>query len=315
MITKCDLQLPRVLRIEPSSVCNLACTHCPTGTVKIDRCIMSSDVFNNILSSIKSFGQNIQVVVMYHGGEPFLNANLPIMISEIRKILPNSFIKTVSNGMLLTKEKSRIVINSGLDLIEFSLDGNSQKESEYVRFKSKTDIILKNVHDFIETKNILKLKNPNVAISTTQFVCNEEDLLINKPIVPRWLINEFGSSVEYKVTYAIRWPHMNIIKKNGKEIYDMVISKNKLSVDVCDHVNSTITVRSDGSVVPCCYDLTTMLPMGNILNNNLKDIWNNSLYQDLRDSFRKKDYFFLCKSCAIVQDPQYLRPTWNRFSL
>ena len=35
------LSFPRVVRIEPASNCNLACSHCPTGTVDIVRDLMT----------------------------------------------------------------------------------------------------------------------------------------------------------------------------------------------------------------------------------------------------------------------------------
>ena len=48
-----EMELPKVLRIEPSSQCNLSCTHCPTGTVEMSRTIMNEEVFIEILETIK----------------------------------------------------------------------------------------------------------------------------------------------------------------------------------------------------------------------------------------------------------------------
>ena len=41
------MSLPKVLRIEPASQCNLACSHCPTGTIEMARGIMTDQVFEN----------------------------------------------------------------------------------------------------------------------------------------------------------------------------------------------------------------------------------------------------------------------------
>lgn len=126
---------PKVLRIEPASKCNLACIHCPTGTIEMERGIMSLDVFQKILTEIKKHKENIKVIVLYHGGEPFLNKNFFKMVKEIKIVNENFYIKTVSNGTVLNDRIIEEIISGDIDLIEFSLDGYSSKDSEKIRKK------------------------------------------------------------------------------------------------------------------------------------------------------------------------------------
>ena len=65
--------LPRVLRIEPASQCNLSCIHCPTGTIDMNRGVMEKEVMHAVLDSIEVSRSSVKVVVFYHGGEPLLN--------------------------------------------------------------------------------------------------------------------------------------------------------------------------------------------------------------------------------------------------
>ena len=76
------MSIPPVLRIEPASACNLRCSHCPTGVVKMKRTVMKENVFSRILSEIKQYIPPIRVAVMYHGGEPFLNRNFLSMVKK-----------------------------------------------------------------------------------------------------------------------------------------------------------------------------------------------------------------------------------------
>jgi radical SAM protein with 4Fe4S-binding SPASM domain len=80
----------------------------------------------------------------------------------------------------------------------------------------------------------------------------------------------------------------------------------------CDHVINTLTIRADGSVVPCCYDLTSKLEMGNIMNQKLIDIWNGKKYQILRRSIESKKFISICANCAAVKPPIYLIPKWTQ---
>tara|TARA_B100001059_G_C17317550_1_gene325027 strand:- start:224 stop:517 length:294 start_codon:yes stop_codon:yes gene_type:complete len=74
----------------------------------------------------------------------------------------------------------------------------------------------------------------------------------------------------------------------------------------CDHPVNTITVRSNGDIVPCCYDLTSQLVMGNIMDDDLYSIFNGLKYRELRASIREKRYISSCKNCSTVRPNVYL---------
>jgi MoaA/NifB/PqqE/SkfB family radical SAM enzyme len=141
---------PKVLRIEPASKCNLGCVHCPTGTIEMKRGIMSLDIFQKILIEIKENRENIKVIVLYHGGEPFLNKNFFKMVEQIKEINNNFYIKTVSNGTVLNEKIIDQIVLSDIDLIEFSLDGYSSQDSEKIRKKSNTNKIIEIIHLFYD---------------------------------------------------------------------------------------------------------------------------------------------------------------------
>ncbi len=82
----------------------------------------------------------------------------------------------------------------------------------------------------------------------------------------------------------------------------------------CDHVLNTMTVRSDGTVVPCCYDLTTRMPMGNVIETTLAKIWNGEEYQSLRRSITGRDYKSICNSCGVVRPQIFLMPKWRQYT-
>lgn len=62
------MEFPRVVRIEPAAKCNLACSHCPTGTVDMVRGLMSDEVFSRVLEDVKNNKESIVAIVLYHGG-------------------------------------------------------------------------------------------------------------------------------------------------------------------------------------------------------------------------------------------------------
>ena len=139
----------------------------------------------------------------------------------------------------------------------------------------------------------------------TQFISEKNSTL---PKTPDWISETFkNKDVLFKNFFAMQWPSMH--EKELNEFDKLLTSEG--DKDYCDHVINTITIRSDGTIVPCCYDLTTKLNMGNIMNDSLKNIWNNSDYAKLRVSIKSKQYISICKNCNVVRSPVYLIPKKN----
>ncbi len=271
------------------------------------RGVMDEKVFQKVLEEIDTNKNFIKVIVLYHGGEPLLNRNFYRMVAQIKGINDSFFIKTVSNGMALTRKHSEQIINSGLDMMEFSLDGESSDESQHVREKSNTQRIVKNIKGLIKLKATAGAIKPDIYIATTQFLRDKDQVSApGEPPVPAWLEQMFKGEVSgFKPTYALQWPHMG---DSGN--FDFLTFGGQDS-DECDHVINTLTIRADGSVVPCCYDLTSKLVMGNILDQSLVDIWNGRKYQILRRSIASKKYISICATCAVVRPATYLIPKWK----
>lgn len=302
-MTMSKIPIPKVWRIEPASQCNLACTHCPTGTVDMPRGVMSETIFNLVLKELKRHSENVKIVVLYHGGEPLLNSLFYDMVAEIKKINQKIFIKTVTNGMALNERNSLRLVESGIDAIEVSLDGASAEESAIIRKNSNTEKIVSNIKGLARVRSDMGSEIPKISISTTQFINkNHATFPLQEAEPPKWLIDEFGSTYDFKATYAVKWPHMNVLE------YDLFTSPIIEEFKGCDHVINTVTIRSNGDVVPCCYDLTSKLVMGNIERQSLHSIWGGDDYRRLRESLDNGNLYSICRNCAVVTPPIYLVP-------
>jgi len=236
------------------------------------RGIMRSELFNRIVESIKPHLDLVRVVVLYHGGEPLLNRHFGQMVREL-KSLNIPFVKTVSNGMLLSDQACADIVNYRLDAIEFSLDGESAEENNFIRRNAQFEHIKTNIFKLIEYKQRIQSALPRIGISTTQFVRPDNYTRDQQAAAPDYLLQAFGEQdVAFKPTFAMRWPHMIVMDDIYDQFNDPFDQDDKNS---CDHVDSTITIHWNGDVVPCCYDLTSQLVMGNVLEKDIADIWNN----------------------------------------
>lgn len=296
------LPFPEIVRIEPSAACNLKCLHCPTGTVAMPRGVMAEQTFELVLSQIRS--HTIRVAVLFHSGEPLINNRFPSMTKRV-KALGIPFVKTVSNGMLLTDTIIEELIDSGLDLIEISLDGESKAENDFIRRGCDFDMVVGNVKRFIAAKKRRKTNLPKIEITSTLFMSAgqaEPDSAVCP--VPAFIANAFEgqTEIDFKPTWAYIWPDLPIDAE--------VFSADKgtgATVNYCSQVRNNLNVCWNGDVVACCYDLTGKMVLGNIHNDSLETIWNNHAYQALRRSIDEMRFCDMCKNCTEVNPGVRLR--------
>ena len=286
---------PKVLRIEPASACNFKCIHCPTGLdMNPNVGIMSMDVFDKIFEKIKNY--RFRVVVMYHGGEPFLNPNLFEMAERLRPLAER--IEMNSNASILTDGIiNKLLSADAIDRISFSIDGNSPEENDAIRRGANFYKIARNINKLIKARNDLGLQRPRVFIANTQI---PDTASPSKIAVPEFLENTFrevATDLSYKCTYALIWAGMSI--KPGAD---------KPDNNFCKHIFNTFTIRANGDVVPCCYDLTTEMLMGNVLEQTPEEIWHGKRYIGLRRAIAGFNPPKLCRGCEVLY-PQAVMTT------
>ena len=270
---------------------------------------MSEETFGVILMTLRELKP--RVVVLYHGGEPFLNKHIFEWISTI-KSMGVGFVKTVTNGTLLTDVLLGKIVESGLDSIEFSLDGQSPEENNAIRIGSDYHKVVNTIKDLVRIKEKMCVETPSIFITNTQFIDpGEFDLVSDEPSTPQFILDDFSGiykdKVGFKNNFAIFWPGLKGVKSGKATKLDKQGMAPILpDVKYCPHIVETITIRWNGDVVPCCYDITSEYVLGNIKESSLEDIWNNEKYRRLRKSLHMKRYLALCENCHVIKPHLFL---------
>jgi len=281
------IPFPDVIRIEPSSACNLKCIHCPTGSTKSrNRGVMSEDTFNIILKNIEH--KVPRVVVMYHGGEPLLCKNLWAWI-RLLKNMGVKYIKTITNGTLAGISDLQQAVTSKLDEFTFSVDGLSVEENDLIRRGSDGAEVISTIKRMIRIKQALHSDSPIIRINNAQFKTQDSP---EKPSIPQFLIKEFkdySGLLDYECIYAVHWGIWEV----GNAHPPYVIKDG-----YCPRLSETITIRWNGDVVPCCLDLMSKYVTGNIHKSSLEEIWNSAKYEMIREGLKNNTPVDFCKGCC-----------------
>jgi radical SAM protein with 4Fe4S-binding SPASM domain len=289
------LPLPKVIRIEPSSCCNLKCRHCTTG-LRMNKSlgIMSRETFDRVFDRIREL--DFRAIVLYHGGEPLLNPDLFYFVAKTRPL--TQLLKLSSNGMLLDAERIEQILESPLDIVQFSLDGTSPEENDEIRVNSDFRQVAQKIRRLLERRksvgSALQVYLANVQIP-------EPGADLTQITVPPHLRAAFGESLQemtVRCYYPLYWPGY---PESGES------RRGEAPVErECDHIVSTITVRWNGDVVPCCYDLTSRMVMGNLVTQSLEEIWNGPRYLAMRKTIAEGHPPALCRGCNVLYPKTYM---------
>jgi radical SAM protein with 4Fe4S-binding SPASM domain len=277
-----DRPFPKRVSIENTNACNARCSICPRE--KLTRKIQSMDVdtYGKLLDdSVRAGARKLS---LHNFGEPLLDKHLADKIARAKeKGIEETYV--VTNASLLTRERSRELIEAGLDRVKISFYGVTREEYENVHVGLDYQETLRNVRDLLEVKRELGGKKPKVTLRYIGPALNflrftKQWLKYRKlcSVVPGRLHN-YTTGRDYNPTSDVRRPD---------------------SMKSCRYLKrSVVYILVNGDVVPCCYDFNGVLVMGNALEEDIADIWNGEKFQAFRRAHREHDYgrYPICAGC------------------
>jgi radical SAM protein with 4Fe4S-binding SPASM domain len=193
-----------------------------------------------------------------------------------------------------------------LGYISFSVDGYDKATYEQIRVNADYEETIANIVGFLRIKQVLKAKHPYVRIQSIVNQQSDERFSTDKQRAFAKLFR--GLPVDDFDTVAVT----NMAQELPTNVY--AIEKPKTVAEYerlgftyhpCHRLWSTLTILWDGTVVPCCFDFHGKLPVGNVRERSLLEIWNGKPMQDLRTLHTQKtiDHVPLCSTCNIPFSP------------
>ena len=271
--------------IEITNICNLKCKFCPE--TKRAKQIMDIKNFEEI---IKKTHQYTKLVCLHVKGEPLLHNKL----EEILKILEkyNLQANITTNGTLL-KDKLEIIKNSkAVRQINISLHSATQNENidkdEYLK-----DILesVEQLENIIISYRLWNLQNLNENDINIKIIEELEKHYNIKNIREHLKANEFlkiGEKIFINQDIEFTWPDIN--------------AENIIETGRCLALKEQVAILVDGTVVPCCLDNNGDISLGNIYEQALEEILNNSKSLTIKNNFEKNIITCkLCKTCGFLK--------------
>lgn len=318
------------VQVEVTSACNAACAYCPRTVYRgnwHDR-FMPMETFQRLLPALRK----TSLAYLQGWGEPFLHPDFPVMVRLAKHA--GCTVGATSNGMLLTPERIRRVMDAGLDILALSLAGTTSAVNDAARAGTSLAKVLENAALVQKIKAKQRSSTPvlhfaymllrsglqdlrglpqlmadhgvhEAVVSVLDFEPGEE--LSSEVVAPR-------NKDEQRELDALFTEVRDLAKDLGLTIHLPGFGAKDEEALVCsENIERALFVSADGEVSPCVYANVPVdrveyarqgraafyhrVTFGNVATEILPKIWRKADYVRFREQLVQGNPAEICRNC------------------
>lgn len=286
------LNYPNTVLLELVNRCDLECTMCYQGFRNdASKSVLDENILDKVFADFKKNKLNS---LMFSASEPLLYKKIDTVFQRAKDAeIMDIFLFT--NGTLLNEKNSKMILESSLTRLFISIDAASEETYNKVRIpvskrlleQNRLAKLENNIKNFIHLRD--KVYKKSLPLVRTSFVAldknkHEIDTFINK-----WQNIVDSVEIQKKVI-----PHSAFEEARLENIKsEKVIVKDY----DCKEPWGQMTIWSNGTVSPCCATFGRNIPIGNVTNQTISELWKSKNMQSIRESFRNNTPKSVCKTC------------------
>lgn len=285
-------EFPRILEFELTNHCNMHCIMCKTGLDIAGRAkgFMEDEIFHKVLDELEGHDCPIKFVGV---GESLIH---PKAIEYICEAVERGHVcHLTTNGTLLTEEKMRRLVSSGIQSIKISFQGVTPEGYLEMRRADNYETLHKTLMRLHELRG--EREYPYISIATSVTDESPEDIENF-----RRYFDPCCDNIEVGQT-TFEWLEPNEIVDT--EIRKLLMEKKekhsmkKVRWEGCPHIFDTLTIHWDGSVHICCSDHCGTNVLGNLRDHSLSYFWMCEKEQTYRKILVNNQYeaIPICSNC------------------
>jgi len=282
-----ELSKPVSFFWEPTNLCNLKCKHCYTYSSPNKELIVNIDDAKKLLKELSDYG--IYSLGM-GGGEPLKIPFLYEIIEYCKSISMNISIST--NGTLIDDKVAKKLFDSGLKIVQVSLDGTKEAH-EKIRGKGTFDKAINGIRSLVKngigvrigyTVNAINYKDLMEMIDIAKELGVEVIAAFRYIPSSNYERDELNLSPEqlYEVTKILIEEEKNLIRQRNEKAEKFYINYEKLSFfsflleekhvkeASCTATRGKFDLDPEGNVSVCSH---LKKKVGNIKKMSYDDIW------------------------------------------
>ncbi len=272
--------MPFSYSIEPTNHCNFQCPECPSGLGALTRPLglLSISDFQRIVNEIAPTGIYVQ---LYFQGEPYINKQLPEMIAYAQS--KKLYVSISTNGSLVNEKNVDKILDYAPDKLIFSIDGLDEESYKNYRVGGTFAQADKGLRLLAARKKERGLKKPYLELQFIVMKQNENQIET---------VFDYGKDagidkVTLKTMQVSSLENANHFLPANEKYRRYIVTDTDLKMkggvkNFCFAIWRTAVITWDGKVVPCCFDKDADHLMGELHQQNIKEVWQGEGYQSFR---------------------------------
>jgi radical SAM protein with 4Fe4S-binding SPASM domain len=245
---------------------------CPNKDLKKEeKGFIEFELFQKIIDEARSFAFDVNLI---HRGEGLLHPDFSRLVRYAHEAGLTT--KFHTNATLLDREKSRELIEAGLDQISFSFDGYDKKTYESIRVNADFEKTIANIVGLLKVKQELGSKKPHAVLEIIDFPD------VYKPV-----------DIRQKREFLSRFRGLPLNRVEVKEMHNWAgeigQTRRTRKYSPCTFLWQALIIFWDGSVLPCTQDFHGYYTLGNVKEQSLAQIWNGEKMVRLREKVLRHD--------------------------
>lgn len=300
-------EFPSSLILETTSRCNLNCRMCPRRHMQRPAQDMDGALFGRLIEQIAEYDARdaVDFVALHWFGEPLLHPQLLDLIALAGESLPNLRRRGLqrkavrglclsTNGVLLTEERARDLLDSPLTWLAVSVDGSTSETYEQMRVGGAFAEVVANVERLLALNARQRRELPTLAVQVIVTQTTAPEL---EECLARWerhLAGAPNARVELK-------PYTNWAGQvQAPELCPTDPRRDFFHLN-CGYLWDTMAVGAGGEAGLCCYDMDARHGLGNAAETPLREVWHGEALQALRGRMARGQLagLPLCEQCAM----------------
>lgn len=263
---------PKYIEIETTILCNATCWFCPQSNTLRQPNYMEEWVWKKIVDETRNIGTIYRPFLL---NEPFFDRRMPLIAKYIKED-PTAGLEFNTNGSVLTPKVADQIIDSGVDVVRFSVDGLYRKT-----FDESRGLNYDQVYDNV--KYFLKSARES-----------------GKDIVTEVRMIRFPGTEKEQEEFKAFWEQQGPTEVVFTDLYRYPWEGQTEAVHLpCPKIEDELFFYVDGTATLCCWDSNGRALIGDVKTENALDIWNGQKIKNCRSLLDagKRDEIELCSRC------------------
>jgi len=277
---------------------------CPHTLQEYENKDMSFRDFESILTQVPALNMLIPQGI----GEPLLCEHIFPMIRLSKNL--GIAVSFNTNGTLLTDDRGRALIESGLDILSVSIDGATEETYQNVRGGGSLANVVENTKRLVELKRELKSRSPRLGIRTVILKENFSEIPQILELATSIGITEvaiqdlvgYGGVLESSLIdakeYSALLRYQDAAMKRGTRVTLENFSRFQERKRRCVSPWVSPSITREGFVTPCCVITDpSIINFGNVFKEPFAKIWNSDEFISFRTDFKTGNAPAFCQQC------------------